>query len=88
MSRPRFSLYLCGAALPRNRQARKRLETLLESLYPEGVELRVVDIQSDPEAAESAGILAAPTLIRHWPEPGLRIIGDFSDADGVRNLLE
>ena len=88
MTRPRFGLYLCGAEQPRNLLVRKRLEALLEELYPQGIELAVVDILSEPAAAETAGILAAPTLIRHWPDPELRIIGDFADAASIRLLLE
>lgn len=46
-------------------------------------ELDVVDIANDPEAAETNGIVAIPTLIKGSPLPQVRLIGDMSDTDGV-----
>lgn len=49
--------------------------------------LDVVDIGTDPEAAEDRGIVAIPTLIKGAPLPEVRLIGDMSDTDGVLSRL-
>ena len=50
--------------------------------------LDVVDVATDPEAAEVNGIVAVPTLIKGSPLPQVRLIGDLSDTDGVIRRLE
>ena len=52
------------------------------------VELEVVDIYQQPHLAEQDQILAAPTLLKLFPPPPRRIIGDLSDEARVLRGLE
>lgn len=48
-------------------------------------EIVIVDVLADPEQAEARKILATPTLIKEFPLPQRRIIGDL--AADPRELL-
>jgi circadian clock protein KaiB len=50
--------------------------------------LDVVDLNEDPAAAITSGVLAAPTLVRTRPLPVRRHIGDLSDLGKVLRVLE
>lgn len=52
-----------------------------------GCELEVVDVATDPEAAEANGIVAIPTLIKASPLPQVRLVGDMSDTEAVLSRL-
>jgi circadian clock protein KaiB len=52
--------------------------------YLEGrYELEVIDIYQQPALTKGEQIVAAPTLIKKFPLPMRRIIGDMSNHDGV-----
>lgn len=46
-------------------------------------ELEVVDLYEHPEAAAEEQVIAAPTLVKRFPAPLRRIIGDLSDRQRV-----
>ena len=50
--------------------------------------LSVVDVHEDPAAVLSHGVCAAPTLVRTWPLPQRRFVGDLSQPDQVLLKLE
>ncbi len=52
------------------------------------VELEVIDVFADPQAAERDRVLATPTLIRVRPEPSRRIVGDLGDRELVARVLD
>lgn len=45
--------------------------------------IEIVDIQENPETAVNEKIIATPTLIRTYPPPARKIIGDLSDTESV-----
>lgn len=45
----------------------------------------IIDVLAEPEQAEARKILATPTLIKEYPHPARRIIGDL--AADPRELL-
>jgi circadian clock protein KaiB len=45
--------------------------------------LEVVDIYQQPEIAARADLIAAPTLVKRFPLPVRRLIGDLSDEARV-----
>jgi circadian clock protein KaiB len=49
--------------------------------------LAVVDIHEDPVAALGYEVLVAPTLVKHWPRPVRKLVGDLSDTDKVLTAL-
>lgn len=64
-----------------------RLHQLLETHFQHPYTLKVVDILKNPELAEADQITATPTLIRVIPKPTRRIVGTFSDAAQLLDLL-
>ena len=50
--------------------------------------IEVIDLLVQPELAKNDQVLAAPTLVRKFPEPEKRIIGDLSDTKRLLKWLE
>lgn len=75
-------LFVTGTT-PRSTRAIENLRRLLEAELPGRYDLEVVDIYQSPEAARDHQIIAAPTLVKLFPEPVRRIIGDLSDVERV-----
>jgi circadian clock protein KaiB len=75
-------LYVTGTT-PRSMRAisniRKICEQHLEGCY----DLEVIDIGQHPALAEGEQIIAAPTLVKKWPLPLRRFIGDMSQTDRI-----
>jgi circadian clock protein KaiB len=42
-------------------------------------EVEIVDIYQQREMAKQADVLGAPTLVKNWPPPIRRIMGDLSN---------
>ena len=80
-------LYVTGST-PRSTRAIENIHRLLESQLRNSYDLEVVDVYLHPEAASEHQILAAPTLIKLFPEPVRRIIGDLSDTERVMRGLD
>lgn len=51
-------------------------------------ELEVIDIYQSPARAREAGVVAAPTLIKRWPLPIRRMVGNLSSRDRVLQALD
>lgn len=64
--------------------ARQLCEVHLDGRY----HLSVVDVHEDPATALSSQVVAAPTLIRNWPLPVRKLVGDLSQADKVLQALQ
>ena len=75
-------LYVTGTS-PRSSQAIANVRSLCEEFLHGRYDLQVIDIFQQPAVAASEQIIAAPTLIRRFPEPLRRLIGDLSDRDKV-----
>ena len=56
----------------------------LEDLNPD---LQIIDLYRNPSSARANQIFAAPTLIKEFPLPSCRIIGDLSKKDRVLHSL-
>ncbi len=56
----------------------------LEDLNPD---LQIIDLYRNPSSARANQIFAAPTLIKEFPLPSCRIIGDLSKKDRVLRSL-
>jgi circadian clock protein KaiB len=81
-----FRLYVAEQT-ERSQAALINLRYLCESYLPGRYELEVVDVVDRPDLAESARILATPTVIRIMPRPTRRVIGDLSDHGRVAAAL-
>ncbi len=78
----KFELYVAGDGI-RSRTAIETLIRMCEERLAGRHELEVIDVLVDPERAESAKILATPTLLRREPTPSIRIIGDLTLTTSV-----
>ncbi len=63
------------------------LHQLLEQSLRHPYTLKVIDIFKHPEQAEANQISATPTLLRVWPHPVRRIVGDLTDAERVLRVI-
>lgn len=72
-------LYVAGAT-ERSRQAILRARQLCESEFKNNYELEVVDVYQQPILARDGQIIATPTLVRDFPPPVRRLIGNLSNS--------
>ena len=70
-----------------NERILKRLHNILETSLNRPYTLKVVDIYKNPELAEADQISATPTLVKVWPPPIKKLIGDFQDTSSLLGLL-
>jgi circadian clock protein KaiB len=63
------------------------IHQLLERELHHPYTLKVIDISKHPEQAESNHVSAIPTLVRVWPRPVKRIVGEFEDLPRVLQLI-
>ncbi|WP_163337752.1 circadian clock KaiB family protein [Desulfopila sp. IMCC35008] len=75
----KFILYKGGSSLM-SRQAEKNLRDLLEKYLHDQFTLEVIDIMADIEAVPP-DILAVPTVVRMYPCPERRVLGNLSETD-------
>lgn len=75
-------LYTAGMTL-KSIRAIENLRALCETYLQNRYELTVIDLYQQPEQAEGAQVVAAPTMIKHAPPPLRRLIGDLSDTNRV-----
>jgi len=83
--RPRpyvLRLYVAGATA-RSRQAVLRARHLCETELKGAYELEVIDIYQQPILARDGQILATPTLVKEFPKPVRRFIGNLSNRTGL-----
>lgn len=79
-------LYVAGST-PRSLLAVKNIRSICERHLAGLYDLEVIDIYQHPEAAASAQIIAAPTLIKLHPLPSRRAVGDLSNEQKVLSML-
>jgi circadian clock protein KaiB len=77
-------LYVAGQT-PKSVAALDNLRRLCESHLAGRYEIEVIDLLVNPTLAAGDQILAVPTLVRKFPEPIRKIIGDLSNE--VRVLV-
>ncbi|MEM1418569.1 MAG: circadian clock KaiB family protein [Myxococcota bacterium] len=86
-SRVLLCLYVSGQS-PHSQRALRNLGPLCAEALGEGYELEVVDVLENPEAADRAGVVATPTLVRVHPPPLRKLLGDMSDRSRVLGWLD
>jgi circadian clock protein KaiB len=75
-------LYVAGAT-DRSRQAVLRARQLCEDEFKGNFELEVIDVYQQPILARDGQIVATPTLVREFPRPVRRLIGNLSNTVGL-----
>jgi circadian clock protein KaiB len=80
-------LYVTGAT-PKSSAAISNLRKLCDEYLPGRYELEVVDVYQRPKLAREGQIIAAPTLVKSFPLPLRRFIGDMSNTKNLLSGLE
>jgi circadian clock protein KaiB len=75
-------LYVAGAT-DRSRQAVRRARELCETELKGNFDLEVIDVYQQPILARDGQIVATPTLVREFPRPVRRLIGNLSNKAGL-----
>ena len=75
-------LYVAGTT-PRSAAALANLKQVCETHLAGRYTIEVVDLLVNPRLAAGDQILAVPTLVRKFPEPIRKIIGDLSNEEKV-----
>jgi circadian clock protein KaiB len=75
-------LYVTGMTT-RSARAIGNLQAFCEKHLHDRYDLQVIDVYQQPELARSEQIVAVPTLIKQFPLPLRRLIGDMSDEERV-----
>ncbi len=75
-------LYIAGQT-PKSIRALNNLKNLAETHLAGQYSIEIIDLLQNPQLAEGDQILAVPTLVRKFPEPIRKIIGDLSNEERV-----
>ena len=81
-----LKLYITGAT-HHSMMAVKNLQKICEDYLQDNYELDIVDVYQQPSLAKEQQIIAAPTLIKVFPLPVRRIVGDMSDTKKILAVL-
>jgi circadian clock protein KaiB len=75
-------LYVAGATA-RSHEALRRVHQLCRADLKEHYVLEVIDVFQQPELARDNQIVATPTLVREFPRPMRRFIGNLANTIGL-----
>ncbi|PBQ30260.1 circadian clock protein KaiB [Sphingobacteriaceae bacterium] len=75
-------LYIAGQT-PKSIKALSNIKKYAEVHLPGIYSIEIIDLLVNPQLAEGDQILAVPTLVRKFPEPIRKIIGDLSNEEKV-----
>ncbi len=80
-------LYFAGRT-PRTNAAIENLKDLCSDRLAQRCKVKFIDICRNPALAKREQIVASPTLVRKFPFPERRVIGDLSDFDRILSGLD
>lgn len=75
-------LYIAGQT-PKSIRALENVKKYAEEYLAGKYSIEIIDLLKNPQLAEGDQILAVPTLVRKFPEPIRKIIGDLSNEERV-----
>lgn len=75
-------LYVAGQT-PKSVRALSNIRKYAEEYLKGEYSIEIIDLMKNPKLAAGDQILAVPTLVRKFPEPMRKIIGDLSDETKV-----
>ncbi|MBO9562086.1 MAG: circadian clock KaiB family protein [Niastella sp.] len=81
-----FTLYITGNT-PNSIRAINNLQAICETHIPGQYKLEVIDVHQQPALAQQEQIIALPLLIKKFPLPERKLIGDLSDTEKVLRIL-
>lgn len=77
-----LKLFVTGI-LTNSTRAIVNVKAICEEHLQDNYELEIIDIYQQPELALEENIIAIPVLIKKFPLPEERVIGDLSDTEKV-----
>ena len=77
-----LKLFVTGAS-PNSTKSISNIKQICESYLPGKYDLEIVDVYQQKSMAENEQIIALPLLIKKYPLPERRLIGDLSDTKKV-----
>jgi circadian clock protein KaiB len=80
-------VYVTNAS-PKGQRAIENLQRACEEHLAGRYNIEIVDVLKDPRRAAADNILAAPTVVRRFPAPIRKLVGDLSDSDRLLLGLE
>jgi circadian clock protein KaiB len=81
-----FRLCVSGMT-PRSRNALMNLKQICDAYLDGYYQLEVIDLYQQPALAAAHQIIATPTLLKSYPPPLRRLIGDLSDTEATIRRL-
>jgi circadian clock protein KaiB len=78
----KLRLYVAGQT-PKSLAAIVNLRRICQEHWPGRNSVEIIDLITNPELARGDQIVAIPTLVKHFPEPMRKVIGDLSNVDRV-----
>ncbi|MEZ0539995.1 circadian clock KaiB family protein [Fibrella arboris] len=75
-------LFVAGASINSIR-AINNLKLICDTHLSNQYALEIIDVHQQKELAEQQQIIALPLLIKRWPSPERRLVGDMSDTEKV-----
>ncbi len=82
----KLRLYIAGQT-PKSLVAFANLKKICERHLAGRYEIELVDLLESPGLAQAHQILGIPTLVRLWPAPMRKVIGDLSNEERVVTML-
>lgn len=78
-----LKLFVTGRT-PNALRAREALHDLVKAHADRAIDVEVVDVLTDPEAASLEDVFATPTLIKKGDGPERRLVGDLSSVEKLQ----
>ena len=69
-------------------RARENLERILDGYVRTQVRVKIYDVADAPLAGEADQVVFTPTLVKRSPPPRAWVVGDLSDDNVVKSLLD
>ena len=82
MDKTQLKIYIAGPA-HQAMPAVANLRQFCEDELSGACEIEIIDVLEHPELALRDGIIATPTLVKAFPPPVRRILGDLSDREAL-----
>lgn len=81
-----LKLFVTGAS-PNSAKAIANLKNICEQYFDSKYDLEIIDVYQQPLRAKEEQIVALPMLLKFFPLPVKKLIGDLSDTKKVLKAL-
>jgi len=83
----RFRLFIAGMN-PTSIRAVENIRGICDRQLNGNYDLEVIDIYQQRDLVKEMNVIAVPTLIRLFPQPERRIMGDMREVEKVTQIME